>query len=167
MIFLYQYQDCVIIHEKTARQLRSEYPKLELLQQFHKIQDVLSYLEHHTGCIMNFVKKTFMGIPEGSRERMRERKRGRNNPNHLGLSETHRRKISHSMRKHRKTRPDEHGMLHRNHTMTSRRKISLGMRKIPKRRWCVDSSGQEHLVDANMVLPPYWVWGRVRHHVRR
>jgi hypothetical protein len=165
MIFLYQVGDCIMIHEKTFRELRSEFPALELLRQFHKIQDALAFLSEYKGCVMNFVKKTFMGIPEASRETMRERKRGENNPNHHGLSDDHRRKISATMRKHRKTYPEHHGMLHRNHTMRSRRKISLGMRRIPKRRWCVDASGKEHLVDATMTLPPYWVWGRVRHHV--
>ena len=165
MIYIYQYMNCRIVHDVPLREMQKHYRKIELLCQFHVIQDALRYLERTPGCVMNFVKKTFMGIPEHSRERMRERKRGDRNPNHLGLSDEHRRKISMKMKHHRTQHPEQHGMLHRNHTMKSRRKISIGMRKIPKRRWCVDASGQEHLVDATTTLPPYWVWGRRRHHV--
>ena len=166
MIFLYQVSDCILIHEKTFRELRQEYPQAEVLRQFHTIQDAVQFLQSYTGCVINEVKKTFMGIPESSRELMRQKKRGVNNPNAQGLSESHRRKIQHSMKHHRQRYPDHHGMLHRPHTMMSRRKIAIGMRNIPKRKWCVDDHGHEHLVDALFVLPPHWVWGRVRHHVR-
>ena len=166
MIFLYQVQECILIHEKTHRELRGEYPQLEILRQFHTIQDALTFLESYTGCVINMVKKTFMGITPAGREMMREKKRGHDNPNAQGLSESHRQKIQVSMKKHRKKYPDHHGMLHRSHTLSSRRKISIGMRNIPPRKWCVDEHGHEHFVDAKFVLPIHWVWGRSRHHVR-
>lgn len=163
MIFIYQYKNCRVISEETARALRDRYPGLELLCQFHRIQDALRYMDMYSGCTENLVKKQHHGVTPEGRECMREKKLGDANPNADGLSDEHRRKISMSMKKHRRLHPEDHPMLHRKHDMQSRRKIAISMRRIPKRRWALDEHGQEHLIYITQTtLPPGWTWGRRR-----
>lgn len=159
MVFVYLHQHRIIISQTPSREMRMLHRGIELLASFHLVQDALKYVDTLPYPVHNEMNTTFSGITPEGRERMRERKRGGNNPNAAGLSQEHRAAISRSMKKQR---GEHHPMWNRPHTMRHRRNISFGMMQIPKRRWAVDLEGREHLIAANGTLPPGWTWGRRR-----
>jgi hypothetical protein len=159
MMFVYLHDQTVIISEMPMRALRHRYRKLELLSSFHRVQDALRYADQLHLPIINLTKRHFSGITPEGRERMRDTKRGKNNPNAAGLSLMHRRKISIAMKKQR---GEHHPMWNKKLSPQHRRNISVGMMMIPKRRWALDAQGDEHLLPADHQLPPGWTWGRRR-----
>jgi len=82
------------------------------------------------------------------------------NPNAGGLTASHKEKISQN--KKRMYLRDGNPMYGRKHSMETRRKMSLGQMRKMKRRWMVDPSGKEHLMDITFPLPAGWVLGRAR-----
>ncbi len=90
MIFIYLKQDVLLISEQTQRELRDKHPGLELIRTFRTIQDARSWAGKQSREVLDLVMKTHTGITPAGRERMRERKRGKNNPNAGGLSASHR-----------------------------------------------------------------------------
>ena len=98
-------------------------------------------------------------LSDRAREVMRAKKLGPLNPNAKGLTDEHREKIRRAMKRRR---GEFHHMFGRKHRPTSKLKTSLTMKNRPKRRWCLDESGGEHLVLATFVLPEHWAWGRRR-----
>lgn len=159
MIFVYLYAGEYIISQKVYRMLRLEYPGLELITSFHKIQHALAFVGNAP--MKNLTGKTFTGLTPESREAMREAKRGARNPNAAGLSETHKRRISQSMKAKRRR---DAILYHRTFRgMSCRNAISQAMKKLPKRRWALDLEGHEHFWFAERELPPGWTWGRARH----
>ena len=162
MIFVYQISSGVMISEKTRRELLAEHPKLELLQQFHTIQDARSWCEKMKFHVISDIPKTYTGITPEGRERMREKKRGDGNPNAGGLSTEHRAKISRN--KQIAYRGEYNPMYNRRHTRAARLKIGMAnIRRKNMLRWAVDVSGREHMLPRNSQLPPGWAWGRNRH----
>lgn len=159
-VFVYQLPNHeVLISIKTFRELRADHPRLELLRQFHTIQDARAWAEKNAFKVIDTVKSRYTGVTPEGRERMRIAKLGDNNPNANGLSVEHKQKIARAM----KTRRGEfHHLWNRKHKPSSRMKTSLSMRRLPKRRWALDSQGNEHFLFAHMQLPPGWTWGRAR-----
>ena len=160
MIFVYQMGSGVMISQKTRRELMMEHRKLELLQQFHTIQDARAWCQKMKFTVISDIKKQHTGITPEGRERMREKKRGTNNPSSGGLSEEHKRAIS--LVKKRTNRGEFHPMYRRKHRSSSRLKTSWSLRKLPKRKWMLDPMGQEHFMFQYTELPPGWCLGRAR-----
>lgn len=124
----------------------------EILASFSSLMAAEQYCQKYRPIVV-FV------LTDRARELMREKKLGTLNPNAKGLSDEHREKIRRAM----KVRKGEfHHMFGRKHRATSKLKTSLTMRNRPKRRWCLDESGNEHLILATCVLPEHWAWGRRR-----
>lgn len=94
---------------------------------------------------------------EGLRKQSTD-KIGAKNPNHGGLSEEHKAKISRTMRGTRRGYMNPmHG---RRHSVETKRKMGMAQRR-RVRKWCVEPSGKTHLVDVgSFVLPAGWMWGR-------
>jgi hypothetical protein len=161
MIFVYLLDRAVLISMQTRRALLQEHPHLEVLRQFHTIQDARRWATTLHLPIQDDVKKTYTGITPEGRERMRERKRGQNNPNAAGLSPAHRVAISRNKRK--AYQGDGNPMFQRKHRATSRLKIGMAnMKRKHRVRWAVDASGREHMLDILTPLPAGWAWGRSR-----
>lgn len=161
MIFLYQTTLGYIISQNTHRELRGKHENLELIRTFRTIQDCREYCEKMKFSVISDIKKQHTGITPEGRERMREKKRGGNNPNTGGLSPEHRRNIS--LNKKKMYQGDGNPMYGRKHHLRSKMKTSWSLRKLPKRRWCVDPTGKEHFLFVHSILPPGWAWGRNRH----
>lgn len=161
---LYLHKKTLLASRKTLRELGTGY---ELLSSYNKIQDLIHasrkmFPKLDEVTFDETIKKTYHGHSEESREMMREKKLGENNPNFNGLSDSHKKKISNSMKILRKT---HHPMENRKHKPSSRLRISEGMQKYharKKRKWVVDVSGKEHFVTEDFVLPDGWVPGRRR-----
>lgn len=160
MVFVYLTSAGVMISEKTRRELIPEHPKLELLQQFHTIQDARAWCQRMKFSIVSDIKKQHTGITPEGRELMREKKRGDKNPNSGGLSELHKKRISDV--KKRTNRGEFHPMYNRKHRLRSRLQTSWSLRKLPKRKWMLDPDGNEHFVFEHTELPPGWCLGRAR-----
>ena len=94
MIFVYWTPAGVMLSDKTRRELQHEHPRLEILRQFRTIQDARMYCQKMRFQVVEDEQPEWTGITPEGRERMREKKRGENNPNSGGLSPEHRRKIS-------------------------------------------------------------------------
>lgn len=165
MTFLYLVPGGYIISLNTPRELRARYPELELIRTFRTLQDCRAYCEKHRFSVIQDVKKSWTGITPEGREMMREKKRGAQNPNHGGLSQEHKMKISRNKRL--RYRGEGNPMYNRRHHPLSKMKTSWSLRKLPKRRWCVDPLGKEHLVFYSFQLPVGWAWGRVRNITRQ
>jgi len=162
MIFIYLQHHHLLISEKTHRELRDEHAGLELIRTFRTIQDARSWAAKQSRDVLDLVQKQHTGITPAGRERMRERKRGANNPNAGGLSPEHRAKISRN--KQMAYRGEHNPMYNRRHTRSARLKIGLAnIRRKNMLRWAVDLSGREHMLPRNSQLPPGWAWGRNRH----
>jgi hypothetical protein len=160
MIFIYLQKNHFLISEKTQRELREKHQDLELIRTFRTIQDARSWVMKQSREVLDLVAKQHTGITPEGRERMRERKRGMNNPNAGGLSASHRANISRN--KKRMYLRDGNPMYNRKHTLQTRRKMSWGQMRKMKRRWMVDPAGREHLMNITFPLPPGWVLGRAR-----
>lgn len=165
MTFLYLVSGGYIISEKTPRELRKLHPHLELIRTFRTIQEARRYSEKMKFPVIQDIKKSWTGITPEGREMMREKKRGAQNPNHGGLSQEHKMKISRNKRE--RYRGEGNPMYNRRHRSLSKMKTSWSLRKLPKRRWCVDPLGTEHLVFYSFQLPVGWAWGRARNITRR
>jgi len=160
MIFIYLQKNVLLISEFTHRELRDKHPGLELIRTFRTIQDARSWAGKQSREVLDLVTKQHTGITPAGRERMRERKRGMNNPNTGGLSASHRAKISRN--KKLMYLRDGNPMYNRKHSMQTRRKMSWGQMRKMKRRWMVDPAGREHLMNITFPLPAGWVLGRAR-----
>jgi hypothetical protein len=160
MIFIYLKQHAMLISRHTQRQLRDEHGMLELVRMFRTIQDARSWVMKQSCVVLDLVPEQYTGITPAGRARMRERKRGNNNPNAQGLSDNHRAKISRNKKK--MYQGEGNPMWRRKHSMMTRRKMSWGQMKKMKRRWMVDVAGKEHLMDITMPVPAGWVLGRAR-----
>jgi hypothetical protein len=110
--------------------------------------------------VIDTVQKRWTGHTPEAKQRIREAKLGEKNPNAKGLSLEHKRKIAQAMKVRR---GEFHHFYNQRHSARSRMKTSWSLRKLPKRRWCVDMNGKEHLVWLNTQLPPGWAWGRNRY----
>ena len=101
--------------------------------------------------------RTGWHTPEG-RERIRQAKLGDKHPHANGLSETHKEKISKTMKG---TRVGEFNPMYgRKHKKETIAKIRQKAYERPKRRWCVEPSGKLHLFELDFSLPEDWQWGR-------
>lgn len=160
MTFVYLTPAGVMLSNKTLRELQRTHPKLELLRQFRTIQDARRYCQKMRFQVIQDDTPEWTGITPEGRERMREKKRGRNNPNAQGLSPEHRRKIS--VNKRRVYQRDGNPMWNRRHKSSTRLLIGMANMRRGRRRWAVDDQGREHLLLAHSTLPPGWSWGRAR-----
>lgn len=160
MMFVYWTPEGVMLSDKTLRELQRLHPKLELLRQFRTIQDARAYCVKMRFQVVQDEQPEWTGITPEGRERMREKKRGENNPNHGGLSPEHRAKISRNKRM--AYRGEHNPMWNRRHTSSTRLKIGLANIRRRGRRWAVDEQGREHILPAHQMLPAGWVWGRAR-----
>ncbi len=86
MIFIYLQKNHFLISEKTQRELREKHQDLELIRTFRTIQDARSWVMKQSREVLDLVAKQHTGITPEGRERMRDKKRGRNNSNAGGLS---------------------------------------------------------------------------------
>ncbi len=160
MMFVYWTPAGVMLSNKTLRELQQLHPKLELLRQFRTIQDARVYCQKMRFQVVQDEQPEWTGITPEGRERMREKKRGMNNPNAGGLSPEHRAAISRNKRL--AYRGEFNPMWNRRHTSSTRLKIGMANIRRSRRRWAVDAEGQEHFIAAMSTLPPGWVWGRKR-----
>jgi len=99
MMFISQHAGVLLIHREPVRTLREQYPGMELLRTFQKIQDAITWCKRQPQQYINLTGKMHSGITPAGRERMRERKRGANNPNASGLSAEHRERIALALRR--------------------------------------------------------------------
>ena len=159
MIFVYWTPSGVMLSDKTLRELQRQHPKLELVRQFRTIQDARRYCQKMRFQVVSDEQPEWTGITPEGRERMREKKRGANNPNHGGLSPEHKANISRNKRM--AYRGEFNPMWNRRHKSSTR--LLIGMANIRRRgrRWAVDEQGREHFI-AYSTLPPGWTWGRAR-----
>jgi hypothetical protein len=162
MIFIYLKNNMLLISRATQRELRDEHGMLEVMRMFRTIQDARSWVGKQSREVLDLVPEQYTGITPAGRERMRERKRGKNNPNASGLSAQHRQNISRNKKK--MYLGEGNPMYNRHHTRSARLKIGLAnIRRKNMLRWAVDASGREHMLPSNSQLPPGWAWGRNRH----
>jgi len=161
MMFVYWTPAGVVLSNLTLRVLQRKHPKLELLRQFRTIQDARSYCQKMRFHVVQDEQPEWTGITPEGRERMREKKRGSNNPNAGGLSPEHRAAISRNKRM--AYRGEFNPMWNRRHKSSTRLKIGMANMRRSRRRWAVDAEGQEHFIAAMTALPPGWAWGRSRH----
>lgn len=159
-VFVYTNPDReIIISEQTSRE-RGE-TRWELLRLFQTIQVAREWVgkNYPNSTIRDMVKRKHTGISPAGRIAMREKKLGSKNPNAKGLTTEHRHRIQATMKGTRiGTRNPMWGMKHR---ASSRLKTSLTLKTtLPRRRWCVDDKGVEHMVTLSFVLPKGWQWGR-------
>lgn len=159
MMFVYWTPAGVMLSNKTLRELQRLHPKLELLRQFRTIQDARVYCQKMRFEVVLDEQPEWTGITPEGRERMREKKRGANNPNAGGLSPEHRRNIS--LNKKKMYQRDGNPMWNRKHRAKARLLIGLANIRRRGRRWAVDEQGREHFI-AYSTLPPGWAWGRAR-----
>ena len=159
MMFVYWTPAGVMLSHQTLRQLQRDHPKLELLRQFRTIQDARVWCQKMRFQVVLDEQPEWTGITPEGRERMREKKRGENNPNAGGLSPEHRAKISRNKRL--AYRGEHNPMWNRRHKASTRLLIGLSNIRRRGRRWAVDEQGQEHFI-AYSTLPPGWTWGRSR-----
>lgn len=101
--------------------------------------------------------RTGWHTPEG-RERIRDAKLGKNNPNSNGLTDEHRKNISKTMTGTR--RGEFNPMYGRKHSPETIAKIRQKAFERPKRKWCVEPNGKNHLINEGSELPEGWQWGR-------
>jgi hypothetical protein len=160
MMFISQHQNMLLIHHQPVRELREQYPGMELIRTFQKIQDAITWCQRQPQPWVNLTGKMHSGITPAGRERMREHKRGANNPNASGLSPEHRERIARALRRIRQG--EHHPMWNRRHRVSSRLKTSFSMQRLPKRCWYLDAEGQEHLCFVTDPVPPTWRRGRKR-----
>lgn len=160
MIFVYWTPEGVMLSEKTLRELRALHPNIEIVRQFRTIQDARQYCIKMRFQVISDIAKQYTGITPEGKERMREKKRGENNPNHGGLSPEHRAKISRN--KKLAYRGEFNPMWNRRHKSSTRLKIGMANMRRSKRRWATDEQGKEHFIAAFSILPPGWSWGRKR-----
>ena len=159
MIFVYWTPEGVMLSDKTMRELQRLHPKLELVRQFRTIQDARAYCVKMRFQVIADDEPEWTGITPEGRERMREKKRGENNPNSGGLSPEHKAKISRNKRM--AYRGEHNPMWNRRHKSSTRLLIGLANIRRRGRRWAVDEQGREHFI-AYSTLPPGWTWGRAR-----
>ena len=164
-MFLYLTPQGVMLSDQTQRELQRRHPRLELLRQFRTAQDARRYCEKMRWQLVLDEAPEWTGITPAGRERMREKKRGENNPNSGGLSAEHRRKIS--LNKRRMYQRDGNPMWNRKHRAQARLLIGLANIRRRGRRWAVDDQGREHFLVPGSTLPPGWAWGRARNINRR
>ena len=160
MMFISQHAGVLLIHREPVRTLREQYPGMELLRTFQKIQDAITWCKRQPQQYINLTGKMHSGITPAGRERMRDHKRGANNPNASGLSPEHRERIALALRRIRQG--EHHPMWNRRHRVSSRLKTSVAMQRLPKRIWWVDLDGVEHLCFITQQVPPTWRRGRKR-----
>lgn len=160
MMFVYWTPAGVMLSDKTLRELQRLHPKLELLRQFRNVQDARRYCLKMRFQVVLDEQPEWTGITPEGRERMREKKRGKNNPNAGGLTPEHRAKISRNKRL--AYRGEHNPMWNRRHKSSTRLLIGLANIRRRGRRWAVDEHGREHILPAHQMLPAGWVWGRAR-----
>lgn len=160
MMFVYWTPAGVMLSNKTFRALHHHHPKMELLRQFRTIQDARRYCQQMGWHVVLDEQPEWTGITPEGRQRMREKKRGMNNPNAGGLSAEHRANISRN--KQQAYRGEFNPMWNRRHTSSTRLKMGMANIRRSRRRWAVDVHGQEHFIAAMSLLPPGWAWGRKR-----
>lgn len=160
MIFISEHAGIFLIHRHPVRFMMKQYPGLQLMRTFSQVQDAIAWCAKSHLITRNLTGKVHTGITPDGRERMRERKRGRNNPNAAGLSMMHRNKISLALRRIRQKHL--HPMWNRQHRTSSRMKTSITMMSLPKRIWWLDEHNQEHLRFLTEQVPVGWHRGRKR-----
>ena len=147
-----------IVDEKSLQ----EVPKpREMLIKFSTVEAVRDYVitqnKNDSPIVDRCRDRTGWHTPEG-RERIRQAKLGDKHPHKNGLSETHRTKISKTMTGTR--RGEFNPMYGRKHSPETIAKIRQKAFERPKKKWCVEPSGKNHLINATEELPEGWQWGR-------
>jgi hypothetical protein len=147
-----------IVDEKSLQ----EVPKpREMLIKFSTVESVREYVITQNKSGLPIVDRcrdrTEWHTPEG-REKIRQAKLGAKNPNKNGLGESHKEKISKTMTGTR--RGEFNPMYGRKHKPETIAKIRQKAYERPKRKWCVEPNGKNHLIDATEELPEGWQWGR-------
>lgn len=166
MIFIYlQYKPReIILSNLHLRDMQKTGFRGEILRQFQDLHTAQAYCEKkHPTYIKRLIKyrsKTRYYSPE-VRERMREKKRGSNNPNFGGISEEHKHNIR-VARLRLGIKRDLHWTWNIPRPPSTRRKISEGLRRVPRRRWALDEHGKERRIYEHEPLPEGWVYGRRR-----
>lgn len=153
------------VTRKTWKEMLLDGVQCEILRQFKTIQDARNWIHTQSKKVEDEIEETYTGITPEGRERMREKKRGANNPNAGGLSPEHKAKISQNKRI--AYRGEFNPMYNRRHKPSSRLKIGIANMRRGKRRWAVDEYGKEHFISIAKGLPPGWTWGRARNVNRR
>tara|TARA_B110000967_G_scaffold209657_1_gene266897 strand:- start:2021 stop:2539 length:519 start_codon:yes stop_codon:yes gene_type:complete len=132
----------------------------ELIVKKSQVEQIRQYVITQNKADMPIVDRcrdrTTWHTPEG-REAIRQAKMGDRNPNSAGLSDTHRSNISRTMKG---TREGEFNPMYgRRHKQATKDKIRQKAFDRPPRKWCVEPSGERHLIPATESLPESWQWG--------
>ena len=163
MIYLYRARALYIITQKTLRELKHDNVyghDIELLRSSVTIQTLRDYAKQQQLEVIDLVKARFTGLTLEGRELLRSQKLGENNPNFLGLSDMHKRKIA---RTQRKRRGEFHHLWRRTQRARSRLQCSVSLRETWRKfptRWCTDLNEKTHRISGE--LPMGWRWGRAR-----
>jgi len=161
--YLYLKSDILLISRNVPREM----VHYEMISRFNTVQDAMGYAKkfyssHEIKMDEKTVKKTFHGISDEARARMREVKLGEANPNAAGLTHEHKKKISRSLKKIRQT---HHPMENRKHRPSSKLQCSQTLAETHAknpRRWVVGPDGKEYFILASDPIPPGFVAGRKR-----
>ena len=160
MTFIYHVHDTYVISNVSRRTFIILYPGAELITSFATIQAARAWAQREYDVIKDEVASAYTGHrPEGL-QRIREAKLGDKNPNAMGLSLEHRKKIAQTMRKRR---GEFHHFYNKTHGARSRLRISVTMRETWRKhptRWAVDPHEVSHRITGE--LPEGWRWGRVK-----
>jgi hypothetical protein len=157
MIYLFSHQGTYYLGDEHPRKT---HPGSEVIGIYKKIQDAQMMARKLSLSVTSLLQKSWTGLTPEGLQRIREAKVGHKNPNAAGLSDTHKRKIAATMKKHR--RGEHHHFYNMRHSPTNKLKISLGMKKLGPRRWVLSPEGREHFVYLPFLLPSGWTWGRKR-----
>ena len=160
MITVYAIDAMYVISKTSRRAFLHLHPGAEMLASFATVQAARAWAHRQHVIIRDEVTASYTGHrPEGL-QRIREAKLGDKNPNAMGLSLEHRKKIAQTMRKRR---GEFHHFYNKKHRVRSRLQTSVTLsetwRKHPT-RWAVDEFEHSHRITG--ALPPGWRWGRVK-----
>lgn len=161
--FVYQLEkNKFLLCELTPREIRHDYPKAELIRQFHDLVSARTFCSRLSGEVIDLVTRRDKFDSE-HRQKLRENKLGARNPNSKGLTQKHRTNIGSSMRG--KNLAQLNVNYGRRRSLDIRARISRTKKEqasIARRRWCVSDTGKEFLVLPGFILPSGWSWGRKR-----
>jgi len=147
-----------IVDEKTLQDV----PKpREMIIKFGNVEKIREYAVTQNPQDLPIVDRcrdrTAWHTPEG-RERIKNAKLGKGNPNSKGLSEDHKSKISRTMTGTR--RGEFNPMYGRQHNPKTIQLIREKAYARPKMRWAVEPTGKSHLIRSDGDIPESWQWGR-------
>jgi hypothetical protein len=147
-----------IVDEKTIQEVPKPREMLIKLSTVEAIREyVITQNKTEQPIVDRCRDRTGWHTPEG-RERIRQAKLGVKNPNKNGLEESHKENISKTMTGTR--RGEFNPMYGRKHKPETIAKIRQKAYERPKRKWCVEPNGKNHLISAKEELPEGWQWGR-------